>query len=277
MSTNAGRKWFIRNLKGLTYGPYEEDRLLELIRMSIFTGDESVSEFPGGEWKLLSKIPLFYDLILEGLSREAPHLDEATIRKELSQTTVMISNTAMGASGPPAGGQTQTRQLTEEEQQAAKAQSEAEHQRRLKKKRSAQEEAVKEWPSADRKIPPPNDSGIEILKPANIPIDSTAMTKHSEAVVDLVDEREVRKQQRKQNLKPVVFLAVALVVSYFILNMRDGKESPATNVEKLHLLGPAEAPGKVKSRGGSSQNQESFELLHSRHGKGLWPSSVRTG
>jgi tetratricopeptide (TPR) repeat protein len=59
--------WIVKKSAGHTKGPYTTEALLRLIGEGVFSGNEMVSKYPGGEWTVLSKEAQFYDKLLETL------------------------------------------------------------------------------------------------------------------------------------------------------------------------------------------------------------------
>lgn len=59
--------WIVKNAKGQIKGPYTTIEVLNFISGGMFTGDEQISKYPGGEWTIISKEPEFYERILETL------------------------------------------------------------------------------------------------------------------------------------------------------------------------------------------------------------------
>jgi tetratricopeptide (TPR) repeat protein len=61
--------WMIRDGAGRIIGPYNTEKVLDLIRELILTGDEFIALYPSGDWIPITKRPEFYDLLLEAISR----------------------------------------------------------------------------------------------------------------------------------------------------------------------------------------------------------------
>jgi len=65
------KKWIFRAQKeDHILGPFEVQKIRELLIKGVLTGDELVAQYPGGDWMALSKEPELYDLVLESLSQE---------------------------------------------------------------------------------------------------------------------------------------------------------------------------------------------------------------
>lgn len=87
------QRWLIKDAKGRIYGPFTNEKILKLIGRSVFIGDERIAEYPDGDFVPISKIPEFYDRLLDILSVEAGQIPEAERHRELTNAAEMKEET----------------------------------------------------------------------------------------------------------------------------------------------------------------------------------------
>ncbi len=76
--------WIVKNPKGHVKGPYTTIEVLNFITNGMFTGEEQISKYPGGDWTTISKEPEFYERILETLEdqlKDPKDQKEPTVNK----------------------------------------------------------------------------------------------------------------------------------------------------------------------------------------------------
>ncbi|MBK9293637.1 MAG: tetratricopeptide repeat protein [Oligoflexia bacterium] len=62
------KKWIFRTSVGQIYGPFEKEKVEELLLYSKLTGEEEVAEYPAGEWKNFSHDQELAEILLKTLS-----------------------------------------------------------------------------------------------------------------------------------------------------------------------------------------------------------------
>lgn len=81
--------WIIRDEMGILQGPIDTEAVLRLIREGQLTGGEMISQYPQGQWSLLSRRPEFYDILIEALEG-AVRSDNRQTRKEMTEETIFM-------------------------------------------------------------------------------------------------------------------------------------------------------------------------------------------
>jgi len=79
-------QWVIRDERGRIFGPMDSERVIFLIGKGVFTGDEKIAGFPGGDWVAISSMPEFYEKLLEAIAGQKI-LSSIDREKELSKAT----------------------------------------------------------------------------------------------------------------------------------------------------------------------------------------------
>lgn len=62
--------WIIKQQSGHIKGPYTTIEILDYISSGVFSGEEEISKYPGGDWTTISKEPEFYEKLLETLENQ---------------------------------------------------------------------------------------------------------------------------------------------------------------------------------------------------------------
>jgi tetratricopeptide (TPR) repeat protein len=108
---SQGKKWIVRDASGHIYGPFELEKLAELLTKRILSGEEQVAEYPAGDWAPMSAIREVYDIVLEALAQPstAPRKKETT--KPVSGKQEIREATRF----KKAFGETRTRKLSDTE------------------------------------------------------------------------------------------------------------------------------------------------------------------
>ncbi len=71
-------KWILRSEKGKITGPFTTREILQKIKRNEISGAESISKYPGGEWRPISHNSEFYDFLLSHLSQAKVFDDDET-------------------------------------------------------------------------------------------------------------------------------------------------------------------------------------------------------
>lgn len=196
------KKWIIRNLDGHIYGPFEVEKIQELLNRGIFSGDEQVAEYPVGDWMPMSADPQLYDLVLEQLASPG--------KKKKKPPKASKKKPDLQKSQPK-------EQTPEEEQNFTKT-----YDLNAEKKPEQDPEIQLE---ATKLIPEEKQDPTKIIhksKSSSRPLD-----------IELVDRNRLKNQKRKQqSLIPVMLLLLAGVVFYLAFNM-DGLQSVPRDVSLL--------------------------------------------
>ena len=61
--------WVVKDKDGQIKGPYNTHKLLELIELGEFSGEEKISSYPSLQWHSFSQNALFYDKLLDVLKK----------------------------------------------------------------------------------------------------------------------------------------------------------------------------------------------------------------
>lgn len=93
----------VRDSKGRIFGPIRTERITELIKKGILVGSEKVCKFPSSEWQEISRVPEFYDALLDVLRIPAYQKNETEKLIELTKAQ--------------SDGQTDDKQKTSEKQE----------------------------------------------------------------------------------------------------------------------------------------------------------------
>ena len=69
---SQGKLWLIKRKTGRIQGPLSADEIIQLINIKEIEGEETIAEYPGNRWELISTEPLFYDALFQVLSQSDP-------------------------------------------------------------------------------------------------------------------------------------------------------------------------------------------------------------
>lgn len=75
---DGNKRWIIRDASGRIEGPFNTEKILYKIGRGEFTGEESISQYPGGKWISITQDPEFYDKLLEVISNDPRDASENT-------------------------------------------------------------------------------------------------------------------------------------------------------------------------------------------------------
>ena len=221
--------WLVKDETGRIQGPLEHASVLEKIRTGIYRGQEQVQTYPSGEWRSISRVPEFYDLLIEALAMDSgvgeDSLSESKKTNSKSGATPVQKPTQSGATralGKGSDGATKTTVPSGQPSNANRQQA----------------------PS--KAGPPEQDATTRIYQPPR-----EEPTKVSEEVIDLVDESHLIKEHSKTKfLGPILMIAVGALAAFFILD-EDQTLAPAGKISLLlpkphpTTSSPAEAKEKV--------------------------------
>lgn len=84
---SSDERWLVKDSKGRIYGPFTSDRIQHLIARSVFVGDEKIALYPEGDFQPISRIPKFYDRLLEILAQEYRPIPEKERIQELTKSS----------------------------------------------------------------------------------------------------------------------------------------------------------------------------------------------
>jgi tetratricopeptide (TPR) repeat protein len=102
MMTSQAKKWIVKDDVGHIYGPFDLNKLRDLLTKGILTGEEEAAQYPAGDWQPMSAEADLYNLILDALSAEkkkappispkpnlvaVPRQDEEAIKTEIYTKT----------------------------------------------------------------------------------------------------------------------------------------------------------------------------------------------
>lgn len=62
------KKWIFRTSAGHIYGPFEKEKVEELLLYGKLTGEEEVAEYPAGDWKIFSHDSELAEILLKSIS-----------------------------------------------------------------------------------------------------------------------------------------------------------------------------------------------------------------
>ncbi|MFP5518654.1 MAG: tetratricopeptide repeat protein [Bdellovibrionia bacterium] len=79
--------WVLRSQTGKVKGPYSTHAIMQMIEKGQLLGSEQISEVPNGQWTELSRVPHFYDKILEQLEGDIKPADPAE-QKQREETVI---------------------------------------------------------------------------------------------------------------------------------------------------------------------------------------------
>ncbi len=102
----SDNKWLLQTKEGRIFGPHSTSRVLELITEGAVTGDELISEYPTERWTDISRVPQFYDRILDTLARSQPPLSQSEKERRLArglrvEETIAAANAATPSKASP--------------------------------------------------------------------------------------------------------------------------------------------------------------------------------
>jgi len=86
-------KWVVRNKKNQTRGPFSTDEIMNFIAEGVFTGEETIAQFPEGQWNPITKESIFYEKIMDTLENPAGSAKSVTNdepKNDMEQETVIV-------------------------------------------------------------------------------------------------------------------------------------------------------------------------------------------
>lgn len=94
MGQEQKQEWIVKTEDGRIRGPYTTQKVLEKISQGVFSGEEQISQYPGGKWFPISQDPEFYDKLLEVLSAGGGRLKNHQQKPMSNETPSAPSTTA---------------------------------------------------------------------------------------------------------------------------------------------------------------------------------------
>src|SRR5271155_4529212 len=79
------KKWIVRDGKGHIFGPFDQEKIQDLLKKGVLTGAEEAAHYPAGDWAVMSADKDLYELVLAALS--APVEIKAKVRQKPAGTT----------------------------------------------------------------------------------------------------------------------------------------------------------------------------------------------
>ncbi len=196
------RRWIIKNSEGILKGPLSTEEVLQRISRGDISGDELLSEYPGGNWYPISKDPEFYDRLLDVLSRQAQQDPE-----DIPQAPIGRSNADDFETTPTP--------LPKEEL-----------------------ETVEPEPPPHAKVEEPKqpEEPARATRERTAKRDRKRKSKDSGEVIEMVDTRQrVKKEVLKSAWKPATVAILILGAGLYLLF---GESSDIKEEERIHLLAP---------------------------------------
>ena len=224
----GAKLWMIKNQKGLTYGPFDEARIIELIQIGVLGGEELVADYPSGNWIKLPQVPQFYDAVLLTLSRAVTPPDQATIKRELSRNTTWKNSE--GAKN--------------QHQSSKKQEDEDRRFEQTIRVRSNNVDPLKVWPANGEVRSGEHPPDLEI--PASGP------------VIDMIGESEIKSLSNKKTLSLIGVLATVAVASYFLLSGVSGNKF---HQDKIRLARPQPPGEKLSAETQRNKIKRALELF----------------
>lgn len=77
--------WLLKSKNGRIQGPLSSDEIIKLIQEKTIEGEETIAEYPGGKWKPVSVVPVFYEQLLQILS-QVDGVNEKTVHSTESSS-----------------------------------------------------------------------------------------------------------------------------------------------------------------------------------------------
>jgi tetratricopeptide (TPR) repeat protein len=210
MGGGTNKKWIVRLEDGRIAGPYTTEKVLKKITDGVFTGDESISMYPGGEWISISSQPEFYDLLLDALSgslskKPAPDIADRSVHVSQEYKEQTKKNEPASASA----------ELTDQTFDDETAPD--------------RDDDFKSWSMEKTRVSAsaPGQSGRDTTVKRQI---SEVPDSQDSDDIELVDlQNEKKKTRKKKNKLPLIVIIVALVfASLFML-------TPTKKVGRLAL------------------------------------------
>lgn len=87
------KKWLIKDKAGRNFGPYDSEKIKDLILNGVLVGTEKIAIFPDGDYLSISKNKIFYDLFLEAWGSSSDKLSEKQRIEELNKIQKEVSFT----------------------------------------------------------------------------------------------------------------------------------------------------------------------------------------
>ena len=78
------KRWIVRDGKGHIFGPFDQEKIQDLLKKGVLTGTEEAAHYPAGDWAIMSADKELYELVLAALS--APVEVKARIRQKPAGT-----------------------------------------------------------------------------------------------------------------------------------------------------------------------------------------------
>lgn len=95
------KKWLIKLYDGRIKGPYSTSEVLSAISRGDFSGEETISLYPGGRWVPISQDPVFYDKLLEFLASDGAQVGFENLEKTASGVNEDVEPDAAVEEPPP--------------------------------------------------------------------------------------------------------------------------------------------------------------------------------
>ncbi|MBX9768429.1 MAG: hypothetical protein K2X47_14240, partial [Bdellovibrionales bacterium] len=201
--------------------------VLEKIRSGIFRGQELVQTYPSGEWKSISRVPEFYDHLIEALAMDSGNAESENSLSKSKKTNSRSGATPIQKAATQSGA---TRAL-------GKAQD-----------NNTKTTFISGQPSnANRQAGPTlvqieNEQTGTTTRVFN-PGENTGVHKSPE-VIDLVDEKNlIDEKSRGRFLGPLLLVVFGAMAAFFILN-EDVVEAPEG---KIALIMPKPKPSELSA------------------------------
>lgn len=215
--------WIIKLNTGQIKGPYTTIEVLKYISEGIFTGEEQIAQYPGGQWNSITKEPEFYERILETLENQlnpqkektkiANPIEEKKTNDTKSQKNVNLEETVIIPHG--------------QNRQPSKALIESKTSIDIKRKLSPEE------------------------------INQISKKDDKTEVIELKNLKEEQKKDIKDIIRWPLFAAVVLV-AVVVLYLGLSDDSGGDNGERIRLIAPQKSHESLSDE---QVNQKTMQAL----------------
>lgn len=221
----SSQRWIVKDVRGRIFGPFSTERMVGLIKRAVFSGDEKISSYPDGDFKDISKIPKFYDLLLETLATERRPLSEDEKKNELTR-----EQEAKEPASLPRPESEQSIQKTGERQT----------------NRAIKEQRPEPHVKFHVKSGGNSQAGPEHIK-------------DSDEIIDLQSKESLQsKEGRKKTIFAILLLLVGAVV-YFLLE--DSNKTTSIPTGQIELLYPKQKRQAIAETDGKKQLYRAVQLF----------------